>query len=106
MVVVAQRVVFPAPQPPSPCPEVWLLFLLAAIFQLAEKETVKTWVSSIERILRQGDNVTALREAVGTHGKVKQADGRCVLGGTWAGVRVLTRLRVSLVDLTTCLCGA
>ena len=45
---------------------------------MEEKESLPRWVARIDAIFAKGDDVDALREAMGNHGKVKQA-GRCVV---------------------------
>ena len=69
---------------------------------MEEKESLPRWVARIDAIFAKGDDVDALREAMGNHGKVKQA-GRCVVlvTPTWA-----RDLGDAVADVGVCVCVA
>ena len=46
--------------------------------QVADVETSARWLARVGRILTSGDDVDALRDVVGTHGRRRAPDGRHV----------------------------
>ncbi len=56
------------------------------VVQVADVETSARWLARVGRILTSGDDVDALRDVVGTHGRRRAPDGRHVwvflCGGT------------------------